>query len=209
MFEGVRQLIKNYNVRLKFIFIFLILFLGVAVCVQTGASYNFDWFVYENLCKIRNVFLNKFMLFITNFGDMVAVIGVAVVSLLISYVFKYKNYCLEILSISAFQHICNRVLKSIFQRPRIREYILVHESSYSFPSGHTMTAVVLWGFIIYIMSKGKYKKYCFFPLIIILLVGFSRIYLGAHYFTDVLGAGLIGLVILILEIMFIEAVKKD
>ena len=199
---------KNFNARVKYSLIFSVLFFIVAVWVHTGASYNFDWFIYENICKIRNNFLTAFMMFITYFGDTVAVIAAALISLFIAYIFKCKNYCLDILAISAFQHICNRILKIIFQRARISEMILVHESSYSFPSGHTMTAVVLWGFFVYLMSKGEYRKYRIIPFIMIFLIGFSRIYLGAHYFTDVLGAMLISLPILILEITVLEKMKR-
>ncbi len=199
---------RNDILKIKLSLIFLLLFLGVAEWVYTGNSYNFDWNIYGNICKIRNDFLTVFMMFMTYFGDVVAVIVVAISSVFVAYRLKCKNYCMEILFLSGFQHLCNRILKSIFKRPRISEVALVYETSYSFPSGHTMTAVVLWGFIAYLIYKSKYKKYVFIPLVSSVLTALSRIYLGAHYFTDVLGAALIAVPILIFGIMFIEKTNK-
>lgn len=199
---------RNDVSRIKLSLIFLLLFFGVAVWVYTGNSYSFDWNVYENVCKTRNNFLTDFMMFMTYFGDVIAVIAVSVLSAFVAYRLKCKNYCMEILFLAGFQHLCNRILKSIFKRPRISEMTLVYETSYSFPSGHTMTAVVLWGFIAYLVYKSKYKKYVFIPLMISTLTALSRIYLGAHYFTDVLGAALIAVPILVLGIVLLEKINK-
>jgi membrane-associated phospholipid phosphatase len=88
----------------------------------------------------------------------------------------------------------NRFLKYIFQRPRpFFDDPILSLTSYSFPSGHTMAAAMLFG------SIGAYlfvhtQRFALRLLIVlsaailIAVVGFSRIYLGAHYLSDVLGA---------------------
>lgn len=200
---------KKSDIRLKVSLIFFLMFLVTAVLVQTEILLKFDLLFYERICSIRTEFLNAFMLFITNFGGVGAVIALAAISLAASFVLKIKNYSLEILSMSALQHIFNRIAKAVFQRERLKEMILVKESSYSFPSGHTMTAVVLWGFVIYLMLHYNYKKAAVIPLIIIFMVGFSRIYLGAHYFTDVLGGFFLGAVILNISIVIFEKIGKN
>jgi membrane-associated phospholipid phosphatase len=90
--------------------------------------------------------------------------------------------------------LLNRILKYVFQRPRPHfDDPLLSLTSYSFPSGHTMTATVLFGVLaayFFNTTQGWRRRVAiiFVGSFLILLVGFSRIYLGAHYLTDVLGA---------------------
>ena len=90
--------------------------------------------------------------------------------------------------------LLNRILKYAFQRPR--PYFvdpILSLTSYSFPSGHTMTATVLYGGVAAYCCTTTSDWRCraliiFSASLLIVLVAFSRIYLGAHYLSDVLGA---------------------
>ena len=90
--------------------------------------------------------------------------------------------------------LLNRILKYVFQRPRPHfDDPLLSLTSYSFPSGHTMTATVLFGVLAayFFTTAPDWRRRVvifFVASFLILLVGFSRIYLGAHYLSDVLGA---------------------
>ena len=87
---------------------------------------------------------------------------------------------------------------------------MVMEKSYSFPSGHAMISVLFFGSIIYLVNKHnlKYKKLITFSLsTFILLIGISRIYLGVHYLTDVVGGYLLGFIVLFLIIHLFERKK--
>jgi membrane-associated phospholipid phosphatase len=90
--------------------------------------------------------------------------------------------------------LLNRILKYAFQRPRPHfDDPLLSLTSYSFPSGHTMTATVLYGVLAayFFTNTQDWRQrlvIVFGASLLILLVGFSRIYLGAHYLSDVLGA---------------------
>ena len=111
---------------------------------------------------------------------------------------------IDLIVITNFQHI----LKPIFGRIRPVDINLIEETSYSFPSGHSLTAMAFYGFIIYLIYKSnlKYKKLLITLLsILILLIGLSRVYLGVHFITDVLGGFTFSIFYLIL---FIELTKK-
>ena len=88
---------------------------------------------------------------------------------------------------------------------------LIEQGGYSFPSGHSMMAFAFYGFIIYLINKSnmaKKKKIVITTLlsILILLIGVSRIYLGVHFASDVLGGFILSLIHLIL-FMFLVLFK--
>lgn len=101
--------------------------------------------------------------------------------------------------------LVNQTIKHIVRRPRPNVLRLVEESGYSFPSGHSMVSMAFYGIIIYLVYKNvsnKYLKWLLITLLslLILSIGFSRIYVGVHYFTDVAGGFLLGLAYLIIYI---------
>jgi len=88
------------------------------------------------------------------------------------------------------------VLKQTFGRLRPLE-ALSTELSYSFPSGHATMAVVFFGILIYLFVSKKYRVWgIVVASLLVLFVGFSRLYLRVHWLTDVLGGFIIGGVIL-------------
>jgi undecaprenyl-diphosphatase len=93
----------------------------------------------------------------------------------------------------------NVVLKHFFHRERpVLENPLVTLSSYGFPSGHTMGATLLYGLLALLAWKNLRNRAARLACVVgacfwILLIGLTRIYLGAHYLTDVLGALAAGL----------------
>lgn len=89
-------------------------------------------------------------------------------------------------------------LKSIFQRPRpVLENPFAVEASYSFPSGHSMSSVVLYGMLAYILiltvPKVAARLLIFATIIVGVGVGMSRMVLGVHYLSDVVAGWSIGL----------------
>ena len=110
-------------------------------------------------------------------------------------VFRRRFYWLAAITISVFGGmLLNKLLKYAFhrQRPFFHDPLLTL-TSYSFPSGHTMMATTLYAVLAaFFVSRTKDARarvviICA-AVVMILRVGFSRIYLGAHYPTDVLGA---------------------
>ena len=103
--------------------------------------------------------------------------------------------------------IINNLIKVIIARPRPEINKLVTETGYSFPSGHSITSMVFYGYLVYLTYKYINNKKIKIPLIILLIptIGLSRIYLGVHYASDVLCGFLLGTIYLIL---FISISKK-
>lgn len=97
----------------------------------------------------------------------------------------------------------NLALKSFFERTRPMDaLILAQESGYSFPSGHTMAATCFYGFIVLLLLRQRplqlWQRLLAAALsAMVLLVGISRIYLGVHYFSDVLAGFLVSIAYLI------------
>lgn len=98
--------------------------------------------------------------------------------------------------------VLNVWLKQIFGRPRPTVFPpLTAETTFSFPSGHAMNAVALYGFLTYLLWQQKQRAWATLALLFALLIAFSRIYLGVHYPSDIVGALSIGLVWLVIVVM--------
>lgn len=95
--------------------------------------------------------------------------------------------------------ILNALLKLIFQRPRpVLDAPLLHLATYSFPSGHTLNATVLYGFMTayLIAHRRRRARLAIAPAIALALIGvvaFSRVYLGVHFMSDVLASFIEGI----------------
>jgi len=104
----------------------------------------------------------------------------------------------------------NTGLKEIFQQPRpfdiLPEIQKVHAYGYGFPSGHAQSSLVVWGSIAYWKKQIWIRN---LSVLLILLIGFSRIYLGVHFPTDILGGWLIGGLILGLSYFIFLKTKLD
>jgi membrane-associated phospholipid phosphatase len=109
--------------------------------------------------------------------------------------------------------LLNLALKSLFQRERpIFENPLLTLSGYSFPSGQTMGATLFYGFltvfVVAHMRPLRWRVMAFLlAFLIVVLIGFTRIYLGAHYLSDVMGAMAAGLAWLAFCVTAVETLR--
>lgn len=163
---------------------------------------------YELIIKLMSNGMTNFMLLVSHLGS-----AITLITLTIGFILLLKNKInsksIAINLILVF--ILNRILKFIIARPRPEVLRIVQENGYSFPSGHSMVATGFYGFLIYLVYKNIKNKKIKYPLIailsiLILLIGISRIYLGAHYATDVIGGWIIGIIYLAFFIKY--AYKK-
>ncbi|MBR6163364.1 phosphatase PAP2 family protein [bacterium] len=106
------------------------------------------------------------------------------------------------------------ILKEIIQRVRPDEiYMKVHKTSFSFPSGHSSVSMFFYLTLIYLINtsvKNKWAKIFIdaFLILWILSVGLSRIYLGVHYPSDVLGGYLVGIFAFLLFYLYSQKIRK-
>ena len=182
-------------------------FLIIVLAIIMETKYNngltsFDLKISEFIWNFRNNNLTSIMKFISFLASSKFIIIV-----LLSYIIIKRDILFPLnMSIST---IINQIIKRIIKRQRPSNF-LVKEKNYSFPSGHSMASVSFYGYIIYKIYKSSYSKHVKIISIsllslLILLVGLSRIYLGVHYFSDVICGYLISLEYLI---VFISVTKK-
>lgn len=185
----------------------LIIFIFISYLVLTNNDIVIDSYVYNFISKFINNRLTRNIIYLTNIGSSISVISICIISLI---VFKDKIYGILISINLCILGLIQIIFKSIFTRSRPLDINLIVENGYSFPSGHSLTALSFYGFIIYLIYKSKLnireKKLLISMLsIIILVIGLSRIYLGVHYFTDVIGGFTLSYVYLFI---YIKVVKK-
>lgn len=207
MKEKVKEFIVK-NLKWIILFICLIGFLALTEDVFNKEIMDGDIIGYKLISKfLISDFTIPIAKFITNFGGAIFLIVLTII-LLISI--KNKKIGLSIFSNLAIITILNQLLKRILQRPRPTEYRIIEETGYSFPSGHSMISMAFYGYLIYLIYKyveNKYVKWILISLlsVLICLIGVSRIYLGVHYTSDVLGGFLISISYLVI---YISAVNK-
>ena len=183
-----------------------LLFGIIAYLVSNDLTEGFDRFIYNIITFNKNDILTGFYKFITGFASEIIV---AFVSLVFFLVFKNKKYAFFVFLNAVNIVILNMLLKLTFMRDRPYELMIITEDGYSFPSGHAMAALGFYGFIIYLIWHFNLTKkvkiiFTIFISILIILIGFSRIYLGVHYASDVLAGFMISSAYLIIYISFVK-----
>lgn len=151
--------------------------------------------------SFQNSFLDAFFLVITWLGNPE---GYIVLLALIYWCInrQWGQRMIVLVMVSAW---INEVVKSLLRLPRpdpARVRKLVEETTFGFPSGHAQTpGVVFWG---YLAARVREGWFTVLALVMILLMGLSRVYLGAHFPQDVIGGWLIGLVVLLVWLRYEE-----
>lgn len=197
---------KRKTLFLCFSMLFIIVFLLLSFYVIYFSPKFLDLTVSQELQEDQNMFLDILMKGFSWLGTVyVAAIMVAAFSL-VFFVFKYIKEGVFIVSCLLSGGV-SYVLKMLIDRPRpTADFVrIVEETHYqSFPSGHVLFYTVFFGSVMIIALYSKILKLALKILIIlvcllmIILGAVSRIYLGAHWFTDVLGGFIVGIVFLMI-----------
>lgn len=200
-----------------------ILSLAVLYAVSSFVGTAFDVFIIGNVLSVdsslanllaafRNPLLVKIFLWVTLLGNWRLIAVMMFVTLILFWLWNKKNYIVPFLVSVGGGFVTGAVGKYLWHRPRPMEVAVYVEKSWSFPSGHAILAVTLYGFLIYFFWKhlARWKNKIdalFLGLLVIILIGFSRLYLGVHYLSDVWAGYMIGLFWLTLGIGLVESKK--
>ncbi len=197
---------KVSNKYLIIITILICLFLELCIHVYGSHVFNIDNSIYNFISKyfIRNN-ITSLMKLITYFGNQL--LFVITIVILIMSKNKKISYSIIINLICSFS--VNQVVKFIIRRNRPNINRIVSASGFSFPSGHSMVSFAYYGYLIYLVNKyvkdkNKRITYTILLSLLIFFIGFSRIYLGVHYFTDVIGGYLFALIYLLIYVNIIN-----
>ena len=210
MKDNWKEYIKK-NLKWVVLFICLVGFLALTEDVFNKEIMYGDIIGYKLISTfLISDFVTPIAKFITNFGG---AIFLSIATVMLFLFIKNKKIGLSIISNIVIIAVLNQLLKRILQRPRPTEFRIVEETGYSFPSGHSMVSMAFYGYLIYLVYQNMKNKYLKWFLIItlailIILIGISRIYLGVHYTTDVLGGFLISLSYLIVYTHITKGIEK-
>ena len=185
----------------------IILFFILAFFIKADQLYGFESWVYAEATEHMSDFLTAILVFITNIGGP---IGIMCVCAVIYAIPKLRNRVAIPVSIAVVSSlVLNTILKGIFARERPNILRLVSENYYSFPSGHAMVNMALYSILIiyaYKLIKNKKIRYTIYTVLtgLILVIGFTRIYLGVHYAGDIIGGWLMGFAVSLIVYMIMK-----
>ena len=191
------------------------LFGGIAHDVVAGDPLTvIDKNVAEWFHKRLTPGLTTTMQLMTGLASPAWVTGVAMVTALVLWWKRYLYRLLALVLVLSGGMVLDFLLKIIFHRnrPSFTDSFLLF-NGYSFPSGHTMAATLLYGllavFAVIALESWRWRVGAVLgAFVLVLLVGFSRVYLGAHYPSDVLGAAAAGFAWLALSLTAVDTLRR-
>lgn len=181
-------------------FVSTLLLTVLITLVATNTTDSFDVAVLSWINAHASSALDAFFVIITQLGGVIVVTAVTLA--LVGY-FIYKRDYLKSLLVAIGVGGATAIafgLKALFERPRpdLWEWIVV-ETNFSFPSGHATASSALALCLVIILWQTKWRYLVVVVAsIYVILVGFSRLYLGVHYPTDIIGGWLLSVALVIL-----------
>jgi len=176
------------------------------------STYRFDLWLAQNIVSIWQPGINKLMVFITDVFSPESLLIAAVLAAV--YYFIKKNYYNSVLIFvgSVGGLVWGEILKQLIGRPRPIDG-LVLESGLSFPSQHSVMALTFFSLAMFLFVKKIKNKvlrylFIFINLFLIMLIGWSRIYLKVHYFSDVIAGFALGLFWLTFLVLIFAVIIK-
>jgi undecaprenyl-diphosphatase len=165
----------------------------IAFSISYKKMDNFDTNTAEYLQSLNSPLLTNIMKFFTFIGSGTVIAIIVILAIIFLYrVLKHRSELILLIGVVIGSGLLNLVLKIIFHRARPTINRLIEESGFSFPSGHSMAAFTLYGILTFLLWKHISSNrgrglLIIISVLMITMIGISRIYLGVHYPSDVLG----------------------
>lgn len=193
--------------------LFIVLFAELAEEVMEKEFGLFDRFIISGMEASANDGMDKVMFVITEMGSawFLTVLSIIVLGVL-GFKMKDKWGMLFFVVAIGGGSLLTLLLKSLYSRERPSINAEIDAVGYSFPSGHSMGALIFYGFVIYLVVRTRQRAWIQWLTvtilsIVVLLIGSSRIYLGAHFPSDVLAGYIAGSIWLILSLIALEWIQ--
>lgn len=201
----ISEKISILNVLLLILFIFW----TINVVLQTTLIKNYDSTLINQIYHQNNFTISLFQS-ITNIGDTYETITMTVVIFLLLIIKKYYYASIYLVLNKVVIAGLNSLIKIFVKRERPEHMHYIYAGGYSFPSGHSASSFALFISILiislYIFKKLSLKIFISAICILtVLLIGYSRIFLGVHYPSDVLGGYLLAATILTFNTLLFRA----
>ena len=196
---------------------FIVALLALAYLIRkviVEQSTGFDQQVFKFLQNYVSERNNKIMLFFTFLGTHTFLIPANLVLVAYSlFIKKHKWYSIKIPAIALSSLGLMFGLKYLFARPRPDIPLIYNAKGLSFPSGHALFSVTFYGLLVYIIFKTIEQRGLKWTLIVLLLIlmliiGFSRVYLRVHYTTDVMAGFCVGFIWLVFAVWLLNRIEK-
>ena len=170
-----------------------ILFGYLAAAIGNESIEHFDLAVINFIQGMEMHWLTPIIKVFTWIGSGYVVAPITIIAfVLLFFVYQYREQAFLLVTVVVGTVILNGLLKLYFKRERPEIYRILEETGFSFPSGHTMMAFSLYTIIAYILWRNVKTTLnrvllILFTTFMIVIIPASRIYLGVHYPSDIVG----------------------
>ena len=194
--------------------ILFVLFITWTLLVVFDVVDAMDEAIVEGIVSFRGEKVGFWYWLVRSTTELAYIFVVIPAALIVVIFYKANTRSLALPVSMGVMFVANKLAKALVHRERpLADYHWMHESSYSYPSGHTTSAVVFYGMLAYLVYRSNLKKSVKITLITvlsltILWIGFTRMVLSVHFFSDIIGGLIFGSFVNILVIMLAEMAEN-